>query len=224
MDTVPAPRPDDELPPVRAAFLAAARSAATLLAEPAVAVAWHRPSALAKFPVFELAGHLLNQVLTPREVLAGPVPEDTPLSVLEHYDRTATATVDIDDPDNVGVRAGGAERAAGGHQDVAGQAAAELGPVREQLAAEPADRVVYLPWRSWSLTLDDFLLTRTIEIAVHNDDLAVSVGVPTPTLPASTQDLVLQTLVRVATRRHGATALLRALSRSERAPDTISVF
>lgn len=119
MDGASARRHDDELPPVRAAFLAAARGAATLLAEPAVAAAWRRPSALPKFPVSGLAGHLLNQTLTPRELLAGPPPEDGPLSVFEHYDRAGMANVDLDDEDSVGVRTGGAERAEGGPQAVA---------------------------------------------------------------------------------------------------------
>jgi hypothetical protein len=72
--------------------------------------------------------------------------------------------------------------------------------------------------------LDDFLLTRTIEIAVHNDDLAVSVGVPAPALPAYALDLVLPTLVQVAARRHGGTALLRVLSRAERARGSVCAF
>ena len=46
---------------MRSAFLEAATSAARLLAEPAVAAAWERPSALAKLSVSGLAGHLLTR-------------------------------------------------------------------------------------------------------------------------------------------------------------------
>jgi len=63
-----------------------------------------------------------------------------------------------------------------------------------------------------------------MEIAVHSDDLAVSVGVPTPPLPAAVIDPVLALLTQVAVRRHGQTAVLRTLSRSERAPATIAAF
>jgi hypothetical protein len=59
---------------------------------------------------------------------------------------------------------------------------------------------------------------------VHADDLAVSVGMATPALPAAVLDPVFELLTRLAVRRHGPTAVLRALSRAERAPDTISAF
>jgi hypothetical protein len=35
----------------------------------------------------------------------------------------------------------------------------------------------------WFLRFDDFLLTFLVELVVHTDDLAVSVGIPTPDLP-----------------------------------------
>ena len=38
-----------------------------------------------------------------------------------------------------------------------------------------------MPWWDWSLSMDDFLLTRMIEMMVHSDDLAVSLGVDTRT-------------------------------------------
>jgi hypothetical protein len=74
------------------------------------------------------------------------------------------------------------------------------------------------------LTLDDMLITRMMELAVHSDDLAVSVGVPTPELPPGAADTVIGLLTRLAVRRHGPTGVLRALSRSERAPGTIAAF
>ncbi len=90
------------------------------------------------------------------------------------------------------------------------------------LAAEPEDRLIQLSTWDWSLRLDDFLLSRTMELLVHIDDLAVSIGVPTPQ-PAR-PDATLALLTTLAAQRHGATALLRALTRTERAPATITVF
>jgi hypothetical protein len=81
-----------------------------------------------------------------------------------------------------------------------------------------------MPWTGWSLRLDDFLTTRLMEIAVHSDDLAVSVGVPAPELPLAALDPVVVLLSRLALRRHGQAALLRALSRAERAPTTIAAL
>jgi len=101
--------------PVRSAFLEAATSAARLLAEPAVAAAWERPSALAKLSVSGLAGHLLNQIVVPGELLrSGARPVDSPVSILEHYARTARTDVDVDDEPNVSMRRDGADRAASG--------------------------------------------------------------------------------------------------------------
>ncbi|WP_230205174.1 hypothetical protein [Parafrankia elaeagni] len=74
------------------------------------------------------------------------------------------------------------------------------------------------------LSLDDFLATRILEIAVHSDDLAVSVDVPTPALPVPATDAVLALLTRLAAHRHGPTAVLRAFSRAERAPTTITAI
>jgi hypothetical protein len=63
-----------------------------------------------------------------------------------------------------------------------------------------------------------------MELAVHSDDLAVSVGLPTPPLPPGAVDTVVDLLTRLAVRRHGPTSVLRALSRAERAPATIAAF
>src|SRR6266545_4791594 len=128
--------------PMREAYLLAAESAATLLADPAVAAGWTAPSALAEFTVGGLAEHLAQQILS--------VPG--------------------------------------------------------------------------ALVLEDFLVTRMMEVAVHSDDLAFSVGVPPPELPACVLDPVLALLSSLAVRRHGAPAVLRALSRAERAPATIAAF
>ena len=66
------------------------------------------------------------------------------------------------------------------------------------------------------MTLDDYLVTRLIELVVHTDDLAVSLDVAAPPIPAAATGLVITTLVEVARIRHGDTAVLRALTRRER--------
>lgn len=81
-----------------------------------------------------------------------------------------------------------------------------------------------MPWTGWDLTLDDFLTTRFLELVAHSDDLAVSVDLPTPTVPESAATVVVDLLSRLALRRHGSTAVIRALFRSERAPTTISAL
>jgi hypothetical protein len=63
-----------------------------------------------------------------------------------------------------------------------------------------------------------------MELAVHSDDLAVSVDLATPALPPSAVETVVDLLSRLSVLRHGPTAVLRALSRAERAPTTIAAF
>ena len=92
------------------------------------------------------------------------------------------------------------------------------------LGATQSGAAVLIPWQGWALTVRDWLVTREMEIVVHSDDLAASVGVPTPEFPESVVTPVLALLTAVAARRHGQTALVRALSRPQRAPSSVSAF
>ena len=209
---------------VRDSYLLAAASAVTLLNQPAVAAAWNRPSALAKLTVGGLAAHLGRQIIRPVEVIEADPPAEAPVSVLDHYRRSPWTAAGIDDEPNVSVRDNSEADAKAGAAALRERVEAALATLRQRLSDEPTDRVVALPWTDWPLSLDDFLATRVLEIVIHSDDLAVSVGIPTPELPASVTDPVLHLLCRLATERHGPTAVLRTLSRSERAPATISAF
>jgi len=209
---------------VRTAFLTAAQSAVALLGDRAVAASWDQPSALAKLAVGGLAGHLARQILTVPLVLATDMPREKPVSLADHYAMARWRDAGLDDEANVSIRRDSEREAADGPAALAALAAAELEQLRRALPAEPAGRVVHLPWGPWSLSLDDFLLTRMMEIAVHSDDLAYSCAVPTPQLPPEVLDPVLALLLRLAVRRHGPTQVLRAFSRAERAPVTIAAF
>lgn len=209
---------------VRDSYLLAAASAATLLNQPAVAAAWSRPSALAKLTVGGLAAHLGRQVIRVVEVVDADPPGTAPVSLLDHYRRSAWVTAGLDEEPNVSVRDHSEADAKDGAAALQERVTGALTSLRQKLPDQPADRVVELPWTRSALALDDFLTTRMLEIAVHSDDLAVSVGLHTPQLPAPVTDRVLDLLCRLAIQRHGPTAVLRTLSRSERAPRTISAF
>ena len=105
---------------------------------------------------------------------------------------------------------------------------AEITPLLEQLPdllRTPRDPdTIFIPWQGSALTTDDFLITRSMELMVHSDDLAASVGLPTPDFPDGTVDDVVRLLSGVATRRHGQTAVIRALSRPQRSPGSVSAF
>lgn len=205
-------------------FLATARSAADLLREPTVAAAWSRPSALSEFSVGGLAGHLAYQILALPEALAAPVPSEPTIPLLEHYARVRWIGTGLDEEVNVRIRRGGEEIGAEGPATLVSRVDLTIAELADALASTP-DRPVRIPlWGPWSLRLDDMLTTRMMELAVHSDDLAVSVDLPTPPLPPGAVDEVVDLLSRLAVRRHGPVAVLRALSRAERAPATISAF
>lgn len=206
------------------AYLAAAESTVVLLAEPAVGQAWDRPSALADMTVGALAAHLARQVIRGPEVLATAGPPGQPVAVLEHYARSAWVAADLDDEANISIRHTAEQNAAGGGEAVLTATRTALAELRRLLPAAPGGLVVFPPWLDWPLLLDDFVLSRLLEIAVHCDDLAVSADLPTPQLPATVLEPVLDLLTRLSVQRHGPTAVLRALSRTERAPATVSAF
>jgi mycothiol maleylpyruvate isomerase-like protein len=207
---------------IRDAYLSAAGVAATLLRDPAVSANWSQPSALADFSVAGLACHLAYQITRTVPTLAAP-PGGSAIPVLEHYTRNAWVTSGVEGTDNVQIRRANEQRAtATTAQALADEVDAAVAELRRVVPAEPVGRVV--DFRDWGLTVDDFLLTRMMELVVHGDDLAVSIGVPTPEMPAAATEATIRLLASIAAWRHGPLAVVRALSRRERAPESISAF
>jgi hypothetical protein len=64
-----------------------------------------------------------------------------------------------------------------------------------------------------------------LELVVHADDLAVSLGLEPVAFSEPAADLVVVTLSRISRRRHGSLAVIRSLARPGRAPPSvIAVF
>jgi hypothetical protein len=209
---------------VRDAFLDAAHSALDLIRRDEVAQRWTQPSALAEFSVGGLAAHLAHQVLTVPTVLAAPAAAEEPVPLLGHYDRAPWVGAELSSETNVGIRTHADRLAADGVEPLRIHLAATIDQLPAQLATEPAARVVRVSSGPWALRLDDFLISRMMEIAVHSDDLAFSVDIPTADLPSTVLDPVLALLTGLAVRRHGQPAVLRALARAERAPAAINAL
>ncbi|WP_131740666.1 maleylpyruvate isomerase N-terminal domain-containing protein [Actinomadura roseirufa] len=205
-------------------FLAAARVAAALLREPAVAEAWDGPSALPEFSVGGLAGHLGFQIAGLAALLAEPPGDEEPVSLLDHYGRSSWLGAGPDAEINVRIRGGGERAAQGGPEALAARVDAALAELSAGLPAAAERPVPLRLWGAWSLMLDDLLVTRMLELVVHADDLAVSAGVPEPVFPDEAVATVVGLLARLAVRRHGPVAVVRALSRAERAPATIAAL
>ena len=206
------------------AYLAAAGQAVALLRKPEVGAAWDQPSALAGMTVGGLAGHLAHQIFSVGSALEEPASEEAPIPLLEHYARAVWINAPLDGEVNVGIRARGERIGSEGPQPLWERARAAFAELQKNLAGLSGDQAVVMPQTGWALSLDDFLITRMMELAVHMDDLAVSVGLAAPELPDAAFDPVLVLLARLAVRRHGQAALLRTLTRVERAPTAINAI
>jgi hypothetical protein len=212
-----------------AEFLTAARSALLLIGEVEVVQAWDTPSALPEMSVGALAAHLGSQVLTAHAaVTAGEaVTEEPPVSLLEHYQRVAWIGSGLDHASNVTIRETAQTSSLVGHHALfvsVQEAVDDLTLAFGSSLPVGLPPAVRMPWWDWSLSFDDFLVTRVMEIVVHSDDLAVSVDVAPPAFPEPVLGPVLALLVGISLRRHGQAAVVRALSRSERATQSISAF
>lgn len=205
-------------------FLSAARIAAGLATGPEVADRWTEESACAGMTVGGLAHHLVGQAVTMVRLLSAPPATEEPIALLEHYARAAWVTADHDDEVNVGIREGSDAEAAGGPDALRELVETTLADLPAALRAPRDPDAVHIPWQGWALSAHDFLVTRLMETVVHSDDLAASVGVPTPEFPDEVLTPVLALLSALAVRRHGQSAVVRALSRAERAPGSVAAF
>ena len=211
------------LSPARARYLAAARTALELLRSPDVATRWDEASVLAQLTVGDLAGHLtLSGVLLVEMLLDGADPAAAqPVSAGEYYG-AAEGLDDLDAPINVDLRSRSRTVGVRGAEDVARAASDALERLADRLSAESAGRQVLS--RGLALTLDEFLRSRCVELAVHVEDLELSVGLgpgltaadPVPEVPDDVLTDAVDVLVTAAVARHGTAAVLRALTRRER--------
>ena len=160
---------------MRALYLDTAAVAVHLLGDAAVERAWGGVSVLPDFEVGGLAAHLARSVLQVEWYLDAEIGEAEPITAPEYY----AGLLGVTEPDsalNRGVRQRAEEVAAEGHAAVLGRTLAALGRLQARLPAEAGDRRVEALGRV--LSLDEYLKTRLVELTVHMDDLALSLGLP----------------------------------------------
>jgi Mycothiol maleylpyruvate isomerase N-terminal domain len=206
----------------RQTFLDTLAAVRPLVASPNVAEKWNEPSVLSEFSVRGLAGHLVRASFTVELYLDSDttVAED-PISPAQYF---ANYPADIDAPLNVAVRARGEDLASEGHRHLVGLFDDLAARLQIRLRAEPSDRIV-VGARGAVMKLDDYLVTRLVELVVHADDLALSVGLDATPFPGEGLDIVIGCLLDIARYRHGDLAVIRAFSRRERdAVEALRVF
>jgi uncharacterized protein (TIGR03083 family) len=204
-------------------FLATADLVAPLLRTDELVERWTEPSALADFPVSGLAGHLARAVLNVERYLEAPPAIDVPTLDAVTYFLQAGSDVDAEESINRSIRERGEQEAAAGYADLAARYDRARTNLARRLPLLPPDQPI-LVLGGDVLPLDEYLLTRLIELVVHADDLAVSLRVPTPDIGDDAADLVITTLSRISRGRYGTLPVLRALSRRERGPSHVAAF
>lgn len=208
----------------RTSFVTATATALELASTDEVRSAWVEESACAGMTVGGLAHHLVQQAGSTVRLLAMEPVAEPPIPLLDHYARAAWVKGGADDEANVSIREGADAAASQGPDEVLEHAARALDQLGPALRQHRVPDQVHIPWQGWSLTTADFLATRAMEIVVHSDDLAASVGLATPDFPDDVLAEVFRLLTGVAVRRHGQAAVVRALSRPQRAPASVSAF
>lgn len=196
----------------------------SLAGRPEVARRWDEESACADLTVGGLAVHLLRQSAHVVRALDAPPPLDPPIGLLEHYQRAEWTSSGHDDEANVSIRTTDDRVAQAGPISILAQSAAALARLPRLIDRRRDPDWVHLPWQGWNLATEDFLVTRAMEVLVHSDDLASSVGIEAPVFPYTVTVRVVDLLSSLAIERHGTVNVIRALSRPQRAPRSISAF
>jgi hypothetical protein len=206
-------------PTLRSTFLGASHEAVKLIAAPEVADAWQKPSVLPDFDVASLVGHLARVIMQVEWYLDAEAPTGSPISAIEYY-VPLTDGQNLTSPRNLAIRETGTQAAAGGHDELLYALRESIGQLQIRLQTESEDRVISVPGsfaqHGRVLTLNEYLKTRILELVVHLDDLADSVGTSLPSLSDASYDIAITLLVAVAVTRNSHIAVIRALARRER--------
>jgi mycothiol maleylpyruvate isomerase-like protein len=203
-----------------AAFLAAADDAAGVLGSEAVAQRWDEPSAVDGFTVGGLAAHVLTATARTEQVLDEPEPAMAEIvDVARFYGANRVAAPgDTEQGLHPVVRRLAADDAARGPDATVSDFTALVERLRERLLGERADRLVaVLQVPGGATPLDVYLATRVVELVVHIDDLAASVGFADHQPPEVAVDVAVDVFVELARQRSGDAAVVRAFTRRERA-------
>ncbi len=188
-----------------------------------VAGAWGRESALPGMTVGGLARHLVSQPECAVEFLTTPGPPGARvLTLVGHYDRVDWLRAPVDAPENTSIRDDFNQMSSAGHSESVDVLARSRTRLASAIAASGA--TTYVPWQDCALPTDDFLVVRLMEIVVHADDLAFSLGTVAPAFSPEVLEPVLALLAALAARRRGQDAVLRALSRHHRSAGSVSAF
>jgi Mycothiol maleylpyruvate isomerase N-terminal domain len=206
---------------VRESFLASVAEARGLIASREVASKWHEPSALEHLEVGAVAGHLARAAFVVIGYLDASDPhvgtgDSAPalLTADQYFEQMLAASASSDDA-HAAIRARAADEAAAGQEALVARLDAILMELDARFSSEPEHRVVKVAL-GLVLPLDEYLVTRMVELVVHSDDLASSVDLEPPPFDALTMACVVGCMLAMVRARHGDMAVARGFARRER--------
>ena len=201
---------------IRATFIEASNIASAVMSDRAIRAGWDGPSALEHWSLRGLAGHLVRGTTSVEHYLnMDEAPAEDPITPYEYYASAVGDDTDLSSELHRAIRQRGEDMAEQGFDALVEHQRATIERLRGRFETEPGNRKVRV-YTDVVLLLDDYLVTRLVELTLHIDDLAVSAGLETPPLPLRATELAIGNLVDVAKHRHGDLAVLRALARRER--------
>lgn len=202
-------------------YLSTAELAERVIGGRDVAGRWADDSALVGYTVGGLAGHLARAVLTVNRYLDRPAPGGEPLDAASYFVRVLGAHDPVTSDLHQAVRGRATEEAADGPDALVARLRGARLELDVRLATAHGDaRLAVLDDTPMSVAA--YLETRLVELVVHLDDLAVSVGRDiSDEIAPQAYATVASVLSQVAVARVGGLATVRSLARRERHPDAV---
>ena len=177
---------------------------------------WSEASSLPLMTVAELTGHLIHSgILMVGEAFdIAHVTGSKPVTAARML---SWVPFDPDDPVHAGVRGVAGAHAAEGLDDLVERATRSLDAITPVVSAVDPDRELAFPWTpTLSMTARELFRSRIVELVVHLDDLAHSVGEEDIPLDAEAISIACHVATDIVVLRHGPTAVVRALCRPDR--------
>jgi uncharacterized protein (TIGR03083 family) len=208
---------------VAAAFREAAEAFGEIVARAEVGKAWEQPSAMEGYSVGAVVTHVNGAIGWLGQLLdAPPEPDLRPTPPADYLRFAHALKIGSDGTDRHplhDVLHAQFERAATrGWEPNRDKFLGLVERLTVRLEGESAARLLDLrPTVPLVVRLGDLLRSRVVELVVHGDDLAVSVGLDAPPPPEAAAAVAIDFLLAVARAAHGDLAVVRALARRERA-------
>lgn len=204
-------------------FLGAADAARRLLDVEGMAERWEEPSSLDRMTIGELTAHLSRAVALVARYLDTPAEPPYRDAAGYFFALVPVADTDLDSDLAVAARDRARQEAGPGLDTVRRTWDEARADLSQRLDPAVLDRGISV--LGSAIRLGDYLTTRLVELVVHADDLAVSLGEPTPDFSAAATEAVTACLTALAALRSSPLEVIRAMTRRERAEaDVLRVF